>query len=60
MSQSHALLSRAITVLNTVYVYKYFVRIKQNQCRRLGFSSPILTVTPPFFRFPKPSIMITA
>jgi len=36
MSQSHALLS--ITVLNTAYVYKCFVRnfaSKDNQCRRL-------------------------
>lgn len=49
MSQSHAPLS--MTVLNTVYVRKYCVRnfaSKYNQCRRLFFFSPILTVTPPF------------
>ena len=47
VSQSHALLS--ITVLNTVYVYKYFVRnfaSKNNKCTRLGFFSPFLTMTP--------------
>ena len=50
MSQSPALLS--ITVWNTVYVYKNFVRIRTNQCRRLFFFSSILTVTPPFSSFP--------
>jgi len=30
----------------------YLFALKNNQCRRLGFSSPILTVNPPFFRFP--------
>jgi len=45
MNQSHALLS--ITVLNTVYVYKCCVRIKNNHCRRLVFLSPVLTVPPP-------------
>jgi len=52
MSQLHALLS--ITLLNNVYVYECFVRIKKNQFRTvtLGVSSPILTVTPPSPPFP--------
>ena len=60
MSKSHAL--QSITVLNTVYVYKYFIRINKNQCRRLLLPSPIstVTVTPPFSRFPGPPPGITA
>ena len=50
MSHSHELLS--ITVLNTVYAYKYFFCIKKIHFKRLSFPSPILTVTPLFPVFP--------
>jgi len=53
-SHSHGLLS--ITVLNTVYAYKYFVCIKKIHSKRLRFSSPILTVTP-LFPVPPPLVL---
>jgi len=53
MSQSHALLS--ITVLNTVYVYKYLFASKNKQCIRLGFSVHFWP-WPPLFSFIPPCI----
>ena len=50
MSQSNAPLS--ITALNTVYVYKYFVRIKKIQFRSLSSFSPIFDRDPLYSSFP--------
>jgi len=56
VSQSHALLS--ITVLNSVYVYKYFEVVRNfepqnNQCRSLpGFFQSNFDSIPSLFRFP--------